>query len=347
VGKKHTLLPSLQVHWHELCATSRQPLPWRQVGRPIRTAPRPIAGDHAVGETRALGEDVMQTQTIDQDRQQAAGSGYGGRQAALVGQATLDPISREFYCRAIRTLCEAAVPFLVGGAYAFECYTGIARHTKDFDIFVRHEHCYRALQVFKAAGYHTELTFPHWLGKAFCSGDFIDVIFSSGNGLARVDDEWFAHAVSAEVLGMPLKLSPPEEMIWSKAFVQERERYDGADVAHILRTQAEHLDWERLFRRFGDKWHVLLSHLTLFGFIYPGERGKIPAWVMEELIGRLQNDLRTPSSAKRVCQGTLLSREQYLVDVERWGYADARLRPRGNLTRQDIDHWTAAIDSKD
>jgi hypothetical protein len=162
-----------------------------------------------------------------------------------------------------------------------------------------------------------------------------------------VDDEWFAHAVSAEVLGMPLKLSPPEEMIWSKAFVQERERYDGADIAHVLRTQAEHLDWERLLRRFGDKWHVLLSHLTLFGFIYPSERGKIPAWVMEELIGRLQNDLRTPAPAKRVCQGTLLSREQYLVDVERWGYADARLRPRGNLTRQDIDHWTAAIDSKD
>ena len=28
------------------------------------------------------------------------------------------------------------MPFLVGGAYAFERYTGIARHTKDFDLFI-------------------------------------------------------------------------------------------------------------------------------------------------------------------------------------------------------------------
>jgi hypothetical protein len=276
-----------------------------------------------------------------------AAVGPDGGHAALTGQAALDPSTREYYCQAIRTLRASDVPFLVGGAYAFERYTGIARHTKDFDIFVRPADLNRALQVFRAAGYHTELTYPHWLGKAFCSGDFIDVIFGSGNGIAPVDDEWFAHAVDAEVLGIPLQLSPAEEMIWSKSFIQERERYDGADVAHVLRAQAEHLDWERLLRRFGDRWRVLLSHLTLFGFIYPAERAKIPAHVMERLIDRLQHDLRTPPPAEPVCQGTVLSREQYLVDVERWGYADARLQPRGNMTPQDIDHWTAAIDSKD
>jgi hypothetical protein len=92
---------------------------------------------------------------------------------------------------------------------------------------------------------------------------------------------------------------------------------------------------------------VLLSHLTLFGFIYPCERDKIPTRVMEDLLARLQAELQTPPASERVCRGTLVSREQYLVDVERWGYADARLPPRGNLTRQDVDHWTAAIDSKD
>jgi len=281
-----------------------------------------------------------------QTRPQADAGQDTSRQAALVGQAALDPATREFYCQAIRTLREAEVPFLVGGAYAFERYTGIARHTKDFDIFIRPADLDRAMSVFTAAGYHTELSFPHWLGKAFCSGDFIDVIFSSGNGLARVDDEWFAHSVEAEVLGMPLHLSPPEEMLWTKAFILERERCDTADVAHVLRAQAEHLDWERLLRRFGDKWRVLLSHLTLFGFIYPCERHKIPVSVMEDLLSRLQAELHLPAG-ERVCQGTLVSREQYLVDVERWGYADARLQPRGNMTRPDVDHWTAAIDSKD
>ncbi|HLH26905.1 MAG TPA: nucleotidyltransferase [Chloroflexota bacterium] len=289
----------------------------------------------------------MQTRTTTKDAQPAVPRAQTDRHAALVGQATLDPTTKEFYCQALRTLLQAGVPFLVGGAYAFECYTGIARHTKDFDIFLRPADRHRALEVFDKAGYHTEMTFPHWLGKAFCSGDFIDVIFSSGNGLARVDDEWFAHAVDAEVLGLPLKLTPPEEMIWSKAFILERERYDGADVAHLLRAQAEHLDWARLLRRFGDNWRVLLSHLILFGFIYPTERGKIPTRVMDKLLRRLQRELHAPPAGERVCQGTLVSREQYLVDVERWGYADARLQPRGNMTRQDVDHWTAAIDNKD
>jgi hypothetical protein len=267
--------------------------------------------------------------------------------ASTHGQLALDPDAREFYCQAIKTLLDAEVPFLVGGAYAFERYTGIARHTKDFDIFVRPADLDRTLQAFDGAGYHTELTFPHWLGKAFCGGDFVDVIFSSGNGIATVDEEWFEHAVESKVFGRRLLLSPPEEMIWSKAFIQERERFDGADVAHVLRAQAEQLDWQRLLRRFGRRyWRVLFSHLVLFGFIYPAERDRIPEWVMRELFGRLERELSAPPPADRVCQGTILSREQYLADVDRWGYQDARQLPLGNMTEEAIDHWTAAIDDK-
>ena len=74
-------------------------------------------------------------------------------------------------------------------------HTGLERHTKDFDIFVRPDHCERVLQTLAAAGYGVELTFPHWLGKAFSGDNCIDVIFSSGNGIATVDDGWFAHAI--------------------------------------------------------------------------------------------------------------------------------------------------------
>ena len=266
-------------------------------------------------------------------------------QSSLASQNGLDPSTREYYCRAIQTLQHAQVPFLVGGAYAFERYTGIARHTKDFDIFVRPTDVERVLGTFRAAGYHTELPFPHWLGKAFCGGDFVDVIFGSGNGITTVDDDWFVHAVDAEVLGMAVQLMPAEEMIWSKSFIQERERFDGADVAHILRAQAERLDWDRLLRRFDARWRVLLSHLLLFGFIYPDERAKVPAAVMRELLGRAERELTAPPPSDHVCQGTILSREQYLVDVDRWGYRDARLLPLGNMTEEAVAHWTAAIDA--
>ncbi len=162
--------------------------------------------------------------------------------------------------------------------------------------------------------------------------------------MADVDDSWFRNAVNGTVLGKPAKLVPAEEMIWQKAFVMERERYDGADVAHILRARAADLDWHRLLDHFGSYWRVLYSYLVLFGFIYPAERDKIPVWVMQELTKRLESELSTPPSGDKVCQGTLISREQYLIDVQKWGYADGRRQPRGNMTRGEIKQWTDAIE---
>ncbi len=267
--------------------------------------------------------------------------------SALAIEPEVAHLSQEtlaFYRAGCRALAAAEVPFLVGGAYAFGRYTGIQRHTKDFDIFVRADDAARALEVRGDAGWQTELTFPHWLGKAYSAeGDFIDVIFSSGNGVAVVDDEWFAHAVAGEALGIPVWLCPPEEMIWSKGFILERERYDGADIAHLIRAGAETMDWARLLRRFGEHWRVLYAHLCLFGFIYPSERDLVPRGVMEALTTRLRQELVTPAPPRRVCQGTLVSREQYLVDVEHMGYADARLDLGVRMNEDDIAHWTRAI----
>jgi len=251
--------------------------------------------------------------------------------------------TRDFYLRAMRLLDEAGIEFLVGGAYAFERYTGIARHTKDFDIFVHPRDVERVLATLGAAGCETELPFPHWLGKARCGDDFVDVIFSSGNGVAVVDDDWFKYSVPEEVFCRPVRLIPVEEMIWSKAFIMERERFDGGDVAHILRASAERIDWPRLVARFSDAWRALMSHLVLFGYIYPGERHRIPPGVMSELSSRLQRELAVPEPGPRVCRGTTLSRAQYLVDVERWGYTDPRLAPEGNLTEREAAIWKAGI----
>jgi hypothetical protein len=127
-------------------------------------------------------------------------------------QGELDECTRGFYLRTLEPLMNAGIPFLVGGAYALNHYTGIERHTKDFDVFVRREHYGDVMDVLSRAGIETELTFPHWLGKAICEHGCIDVIFSSGNGLAQVDDGWFTHAVAGSVLGVEARLCPPEEM---------------------------------------------------------------------------------------------------------------------------------------
>ena len=259
-----------------------------------------------------------------------------------VAETALDPVSRAFYRRVMHELEAREIPFLVGGAYAFERYTGIGRHTKDFDIFIHPRDVERALAVLAASGCSTEMSFPHWLAKATCGDDVVDLIFSSGNGVALVDDLWFHHGVSETVLDVAVKLIPPEEMIWSKSFVMERERYDGADVAHVLRACAETLDWPRLLARFDGLWRVLFHHLVMFGFIYPCERTRVPAAVMRELMGRLDREL-SRSVSDRACRGTLISRAQFLVDLDRWGYTDPRLVPHGNMTLAERDLWTAGI----
>jgi hypothetical protein len=259
--------------------------------------------------------------------------------------ARMDDLSIDaqvFYRDAIRVLRAAGVPFLVGGAYALAPYTGVVRHTKDFDIFVRPTDMGTTLDTLAAAGYRTELTFSHWLSKAFFGQDFVDVICSSGNGVARVDDVWFEHATPARFLGENVLLCPSEEIIWSKAFVFERERFDGADINHLIRTGGQGLDWRRLVDRFGPHWRILLCHVLMFGFVYPSERASVPEWVTRELMGRLDRELQTPPPARRVCQGTLLSRIQYEIDLARWGYEDARLDPPAGLTPEQARVWTAA-----
>jgi hypothetical protein len=250
--------------------------------------------------------------------------------------------AHDFYRHALRLLEAAGVPVLVGGAYALRHYTGIARDTKDFDLFVRRDDYARVEAALGAGGVPCELTFPHWLGKASCEAGSVDVIFSSGNGVAQVDDAWFEHAVTATVLGATVRLSPPEEMIWSKAFVTERERYDGADVMHLLLACAARLDWKRLLARFDTHWRLLLSYLCLFGFVYPSERALIPRSVMSELIERLARESRSAPPRHRICQGTLLSREQYLTDIGAEGFDDARLIVN-YMTLEEIAHWTRAI----
>ena len=255
------------------------------------------------------------------------------------------PASQAVYRRVMETLGAAGVDFLVGGAYAFTPYTGIDRSTKDFDLFVRKSEIERALDVLAEGGFETELTYPHWLGKAYDGDDFVDLIFSSGNGVATVDDDWFAHAPAGEVLGLPVRLAPAEEMLWSKAFVMERERYDGADVIHILRTRAEKLDWDRVLARFGERWRVLLVNVVLFGFVYPGERTRVPRHVADELLRRLRAELDEPADVGRLCNGTVVSRQQFLPDVLEWGYADGRVIPHGNMTPDEVESWTEAIDA--
>ena len=263
---------------------------------------------------------------------------------AAVPHEFLSEESVRFYRHAMQILKEAEVPHLVGGAYAFARYTGIERHTKDFDIFLARDDFGRAAWAFQKAGYRAELTFPHWIGKAYHGEDFVDLIFSAGNAVAEVDAKWFEFAVAEKVFDVDVLLIPAEEMIWSKGLIMERERFDGADVAHVIHSIGPKLDWQRLLDRYGAHWRVLYTHLITFGFIYPSKRENVPAWVMDELAQRLARETAAGNADDALCHGTIVSRQQYLLDLER-GYSDARLQEHGGrMTAEQIAQWTKGIE---
>ncbi|MFL5414924.1 MAG: nucleotidyltransferase [Myxococcales bacterium] len=235
-----------------------------------------------------------------------------------------DPQETNAHRRALEVLQRAGIEPMVGGAYALRAHTGIWRDTKDLDLFVRKDQIEQALDVLARAGYRTELTDPLWIGKAFDGDYFVDLIFSSGNGVASVDEEWRKRAVLGDVLGRPALLVPAEEMIWQKGYIQERERFDGADIHHLIRAKGDRLDWRHMLSRFADHWPVLLGHLVSFRFSFPSDKDKVPEWVMRDLLARQLALEDRPAASERMCRGTLLSRQQYMNEVEDHGYLDAR-----------------------
>jgi hypothetical protein len=241
-------------------------------------------------------------------------------------EAGIDPErdERRAHAHALALLQDAQLEPMVGGAYAMRVHAGLWRDTKDLDLFLRKDRVDRALQLLAGAGFRTEMTDALWIAKAFMGPYFVDLIFSSGNGLASVDDTWLQRAPQSTVLGREALIIPVEEMIWQKAYIQERERFDGADIHHLLRSRGDQIDWDHLLRRIGDHWALLLGHLVAFRFSFPSDKDQVPGWVMRELTARLARAEDQPAALDRVCRGTLLSRQQYLEDVNERGYKDAR-----------------------
>jgi hypothetical protein len=231
---------------------------------------------------------------------------------------------REKYKRALGALNRGGIPYVVTGAYAIYEYTGIYRETKDLDIFVEPEGVVEAMQVLRAEGFRTRLEQAHWLAKAKLGEHFVDVIFGMGNGMAFVDEDWYRFSRPAILAAHPVRVAPPEELIWHRLFISERHRQDTADILHLLLCLGDRLDWDRLLGKTGENWPLLLSQLLLFGYVYPEADDRVPTSVMAHLLDLAQKELERPRSGDAVTRGTLVSRFSFSIDVNEWGMRDLR-----------------------
>lgn len=253
----------------------------------------------------------------------ARGGKSGHRVFASKGQP--QPASAEagaFYDEAIKLLAELRIPHLLAGTFALSAYTGISRETKDLDIFCKAGDFPRILSHCQQLGYAVEIEDDRWLGKVFKGKHFFDVIFASANGAVPIGDLWFEHAQKTEAFGASVHIVGPTELIWSKCFIQQRHRYDGADIAHLILRAHDQIDWARLLDCMEAHWEVLLTHLLNFRWIYPTERRVAPAWLLDELLDRLAKQRDLPAPQIKVCRGRMFSQADYEIDVKQWGFAD-------------------------
>jgi hypothetical protein len=262
---------------------------------------------------------------MERPRPQEANATGTGKLSVLNTAAAPTAPSAEaegFFADALRELALSGAPFLVAGTYAVSAYTGITRATKDLDIFCKPGDYARLLDRFKGLGYAIAIEDERWLAKVFQGKHFFDLIFASWHGSLPVGDEWFEHAPLGEVLGTKVPLIAPTELIWSKAFVQLRHRYDGADIANVIQRQRDRIDWKRLLDHMDLHWEVLLVHLLNFRWAYPSERDCVPRWLMDELVDRLRHQLDLPAPRIKICRGRMLSRSDYEIAVTKWGFED-------------------------
>ncbi len=226
-----------------------------------------------------------------------------------------------FYKEALDLLHASGSNFMLGGAFAMFKYTGLYRDTKDLDVFCKPSEYPKIMKHFQEQGYKTELTDVRWLAKIFKGEYFIDLIFDTVNNICRVDDSWYENATEGEFAGVPVKFLPPEELIWCKIYVQNRERFDGADINHVLLKYGKKLDWKRLMCRLDQHWHLLLSQLINFQFVYPADYHEIiPKWLFDELLERAREQYDLPSPLEKVCRGPVIDQTQYQTDIKEWDY---------------------------
>ena len=266
------------------------------------------------------------------------------RKSVTHGDFWIPEEEREKYKRALSALNAAGIRYVITGAYAIYEYTGIYRETKDLDLFVEADHVVETMRALRDAGFRTRLEQAHWLAKATLGSRFVDIIFGMGNGLALVDRDWYQHSQPAILAANPVRVAPAEELIWHRLFISERHRQDMADNLHLILCVGDRLDWSRIVEKTGPHWQLLLSHLQMFSYVYPEAVGRIPDWVMEDLLERARQDTSRERSGEMTTRGTLVSRFSFAIDVNEWGLHDLREDAISATERLPVIHELATSD---
>jgi hypothetical protein len=222
-------------------------------------------------------------------------------------------------------------------------HTGICRNTKDLDVFLSVQHVDWALDHLARHGLECEICDPVWLAKAHRDGYFVDFITGMSNGLISVDISWTQRAHPAIVMGLKTFVLAPEELLASKLFVLRRERFDGADIAHIIYASRGNLNWPRIMELVGEHWEIVLWALMLYRFVYPGQTNYVPHAIWSDLLARLQQALSSPDPCAKF-RGSLIDDHMFAIDVNEWGLDNLLSEARSRAAQIPVKSPSAMLE---
>ncbi len=188
---------------------------------------------------------------------------------------------------AIRSLREAGASFALGGGLAVSFYTGLWRNTKDLDLYIlpaEREPAIAAITKIGMSDYYETAAYDRsWIYRGHREGTIVDLIWALANGIAEVDEDWLECGGVARLEGETVPLVAPEEIVWSKVHVVQRDRCDWPDLLNLLYAAGPSLDWGRLLRRTEPDEAPVASLLTLFAWVAPARAAELPTWLWPRL----------------------------------------------------------------
>lgn len=166
-------------------------------------------------------------------------------------------------------------------------FTGRWRDTKDVDFYIRPEDRERVVEALAAAGfrdYYPERAYDRkWIYRSIRSGVIVDIIWAMANQRAQVDELWCKRAGEINLRGERLAVVPPEELLWCKLYILQRDHCDWTDVFNLLYAVGPKLDWKHLIWRLEEDTPLLKALLHVYGWLCPKDILKLPRMVWKAL----------------------------------------------------------------
>jgi hypothetical protein len=150
---------------------------------------------------------------------------------------------------------------------------------EDIDLLIRPPDVDAVAAALEADGFVVEPTDPAWIHKAKRLGVTVDLIHRAGREV-HLDPEMLERAVPATVLGVEVRLIPPEDLAIIKAILYtEARKKDWFDALALVARPD--LDWDYLARRA--RGHAVQRMLSLL--LYARSDGiAVPNSVVDEMI---------------------------------------------------------------